>query len=297
LSSPQPINPELLHRTLRVGLIGASIQQSKSPTLHETEARALGLDLSYTLIDLKALGLGVDALPRLLESAEQEGFSGVNVTHPFKQAVIPLLDHLSDEAAMIGAVNTVVFKDGQRLGYNTDEWGFRENFRRQMAGVALDRVVQIGAGGAGAATAQALLSLGARTLRIVDADTARAQALADKLSARFGEANLSATASLDAALKDADGVVNATPMGMADHPGLPLDPALLRPDLWVAEIVYFPLDTELLMQARRLGARTVNGGGMAVFQAARAFELFTGIEPDQERMLRHFLALPQAASE
>ncbi len=297
MSSPQPINPELLHRTLRVGLIGASIQQSKSPTLHETEARALGLDLSYTLIDLKALGLGVDALPRLLESAEQEGFSGVNVTHPFKQAVIPLLDHLSDEAAMIGAVNTVVFKDGQRLGYNTDEWGFRENFRRQMAGVALDRVVQIGAGGAGAATAQALLSLGARTLRIVDADTARAQALADKLSARFGEANLSATASLDAALKDADGVVNATPMGMADHPGLPLDPALLRPDLWVAEIVYFPLDTELLMQARRLGARTVNGGGMAVFQAARAFELFTGIEPDQERMLRHFLALPQAASE
>jgi shikimate dehydrogenase len=243
------------------------------------------------------LGVGVEALPTILISAQEDGFSGVNITHPLKQAVIPLLDQLSDEAAMIGAVNTVVFKDGLRLGFNTDEWGFRESFRRQMSGARLGSVVQIGAGGAGAATAHALLSLGVESLQIFDADRTRSDTLAGKLAARFGASRVSAGASLDAAVRLADGVVNATPMGMADHPGAPLNPSLLRPDMWVAEIVYFPLETELLARAARIGARTLNGGGMAVFQAARAFELFTGVAPDQERMLEHFLSLTHTGSD
>ncbi len=275
---------------IQVGLIGSSIQQSKSPALHEAEAAALGLDLSYRLIDLKAFGAGVEALPELLATAQADGFAGVNITHPCKQAVLPLLDELSDEAALIGAVNTVVFKDGRRLGYNTDEWGFRESFRRQMAGARLDRVVQLGAGGAGAATAHAMLTLGAGELALFDADPARARNLAQVLGAHFGAERVRALLTLPSALAEADGLVHATPVGMADHPGLPLDAGLLRPDLWVAEVVYFPLETALLAQARRIGARTVNGGGMAVFQAARAFRLFTGVEPDAERMLAHFLA-------
>jgi shikimate dehydrogenase len=274
---------------IQVGLIGASIQQSKSPALHEAEARALGLDLNYRLIDLKTFGAGVEALPELLATAEADGFAGVNITHPCKQAVLPLLHELSEEAALIGAVNTVVFKDGKRLGYNTDEWGFRESFRRQMTGAPLDRVVQLGAGGAGAATAHAMLTLGADQLALFDADPARARNLAGVLGAHFGAERVWAVADLAPALAGADGLVHATPVGMADHPGLPLDAALLRPDLWVAEVVYFPLETPLLAAARRIGARTVNGGGMAVFQAARAFRLFTGVEPNAERMLTHFL--------
>lgn len=273
---------------IQVGLIGASIQQSKSPFMHETEARALGLDLDYELLDLKAMGVGPEALPDVLRQAESEGYAGVNITHPCKQAVIPLLDDLSDEAAMIGAVNTVVFRDGGRHGYNTDEWGFRESFRRQMAGAPLERVVQIGAGGAGAATAHAMLELGAERLRIFDLDPARAAALAAKMAAKFGAGRAEAAADLAAAAGDAQGLVQASPIGMADHPGMPLPVSLLRPDLWVAEVIYFPLETELLAAARRIGCRTVDGGGMAVFQAAKAFELFTGALPDAERMLARF---------
>jgi shikimate dehydrogenase len=289
MTAPKPV--------FRVGLIGSSIQQSKSPALHETEARALGLDLAYRLIDLKALGVGVKALPQLLATSEAEGLAGVNITHPCKQAVLPLLDELSEDAAMIGAVNTVVFRDGRRLGYNTDEWGFREGFKRQMAGAPLGKVVQIGAGGAGAATAHAMLILGAGAVSLFDVDPVRAQILADKLGVRFGRDRVMATPDLAASIIHADGLVHATPVGMADHPGLPLDAALLRPDLWVAEVVYFPLETPLLAEARKIGARTIDGGRMVVFQAARAFELFTGVQPDAERMLQHFLSQFAASGE
>jgi shikimate dehydrogenase len=270
------------------GLIGAGIGQSKSPAMHEREAAALGLDLTYRPFDLKAMGLTVADLPDLLDRIEAEGHAGVNITHPCKQAVIPLLDELSDDAAMVGAVNTVVFRDGRRFGYNTDEWGFRESFRRQMRGASLDRVVQLGAGGAGAATAHAMLELGAGRLALVDADPAKAADLAARMAAKFGADRVVAAGDLAEAIGDAQGLVNATPIGMADHPGLPLPAALLRPDLWVAEVVYFPLETELLAQARKLGCRTIDGGGMAVFQAAKAFELFTGVTPDAERMLARF---------
>ena len=277
-------------RRIHVGLIGASIQQSKSPFMHETEAWALGLDLEYELLDLKAMGVGLEALPDVLRQAESEGYAGVNVTHPCKQAVIPLLDDLSEDAAMIGAVNTVVFKDRRRHGYNTDEWGFRESFRRQMVGAPLDRVLQIGAGGAGAATAHAILELGAGRLSIFDIDADRAQALATKMAAKFGEGRAEAVADLDSMMRSTQGVVQASPIGMADHPGMPLPASSLRPDLWVAEVIYFPLETELLARARALGCRVVDGGGMAVFQAAKAFELFTGVAPDAERMLQRFRA-------
>jgi shikimate dehydrogenase len=275
---------------IRLGLIGASIQQSRSPFMHETEARALGLDLDYELLDLKVMGVGPEALPDLLRQVEREGYAGVNITHPCKQAVIPLLDDLSEDAAMIGAVNTVVYRDGRRHGYNTDEWGFRESFRRQMTAAPLDRVVQIGAGGAGAATAHAMLTLGARRLQIFDVDRTRAEALAAKMGSKFGAARVEPVAALEAAVPAAQGLVQASPVGMADHPGMPLPASLLRPDLWIAEVIYFPLETELLARARAIGCRTIDGGGMAVFQAAKAFELFTGATPDAERMLARFRA-------
>ena len=270
------------------GLIGHGIQASLTPAMHEREGDEQGLRSQYKLIDLHALGLGAEALPDLLQAAERMGFTGLNITHPCKQAVIPLLDELSPDAAALGAVNTVLLRDGKRIGHNTDWSGYAEAFRRNMEGVALDRVVQLGAGGAGAAVAHALLTMDVGQLSIQDMDPARAQALAASLSERFGAGRAVACADLPAAMAAADGLVHCTPTGMAAHPGLPLPAELLRPALWVSEIVYFPLETELLRTARALGCRTLSGGGMAVFQAVQAFRLFTGREPDPERMLRHF---------
>jgi shikimate dehydrogenase len=271
-----------------IGLIGDGIGPSRSPALHMREGAAQGLAYVYRRIDLAVLGLGVDALPDLLAAARRCGFTGLNITHPCKQAVIPLLDGLSPDARALGAVNTVVFgRDGRTAGHNTDWSGFAESFHRELGGVQRERVVLIGAGGAGAAVAHALLTLGARVLTIVDVDAARAAVLAADLCGRFG-ARRAVAADDPAPVAAADGIVNATPMGMAAHPGLPVPPGLLRPDLWVADVVYFPIETAFLRAARERGCRTMSGGGMAVFQAAAAFRLFTGREPDAERMIAHF---------
>ena len=274
-----------------VGLIGAGIQASRTPPMHEREGAELGLRYIYKLIDLEQLKLGAEALPELLSAAERMGFSGLNITFPCKQSVIPLLTDLSDDARALGAVNTVVLRDGKRIGHNTDWWGFAAGFRRGLPDVALGHVVQLGAGGAGAAVAHAALTLGVTNLTIFDIDAGRAERLAASLSDRFGKGRAVAGARLEQAMAAADGLIHATPTGMAKHPGLPLPASLLHAGLWVAEIVYFPLQTELLRVAKNSGCRTLNGSGMAVFQAAEAFRLFTGIAPNAERMSRHFASM------
>lgn len=278
-------------RAVLVGLIGSGIQGSRTPRLHEREGAEQGLRYIYKLIDLEALRLQPDALPELVTAARRMGFAGLNVTHPCKQAIIPLLDELSPDARALGAVNTVVFENGRAVGHNTDWWGFAESFRRELADARRDRVVQFGAGGAGAAVAHALLTLGTGTLAIVDTEDERARQLAGDLCERFGAGRAVATSDIASAVEKADGVVNTTPLGMANHAGMPLPAGLLRPELWVADIVYFPLETELLREARARGCRTMSGGGMAVFQAVGSFRLFTAIEPDAERMARHFGAM------
>jgi shikimate dehydrogenase len=273
------------------GLIGAGIQASRTPALHEHEGDAQGLRYLYRLIDLDPLKLDSSALPDLLMAAERMNFTGLNITFPCKQTIIPLLDELSPEARGIGAVNTVVLKDGKRIGHNTDCLGFAEGFRRGLKGVALERVVQMGAGGAGAAVAHALLSEGVQLLNIFDVEISRAQSLADNLNQHFGVGRAVAGHDLPSTLAQADGLVNTTPMGMKKLPGMPVPAELLRGELWVAEIVYFPLETELLRNARALGCRTLDGGNMAVFQAVKAFELFSGVVPDAQRMLEHFQSM------
>jgi shikimate dehydrogenase len=270
------------------GLIGSGIGPSLSPFLHEREADRHGLRLLYRIIELDAPPDGVaDAAAELLRAARSVGFDGLNITHPCKQSVIGHLDELAPDAAELGAVNTVVLRGGRAVGHNTDVTGFAQSFSRGLPGAAVDRVVQLGAGGAGAAVSHALLRLGAGELTLVDTEPARADALAAALNRRFGEGRVTAAAphSLERELARADGLVHATPVGMAAHPGLPLPASLLRPDLWVAEVVYRPLETELVREARRAGCRTLDGGGMAAFQAADAFRLFTGLEPHTDRML------------
>lgn len=277
--------------TVLAGLIGAGIQASRTPALHEHEGEAQGMRYLYRLIDLDMLKLDSSALPDLLKAAEHMSFTGLNITFPCKQAIIPLLDELSPEARGIGAVNTVVLKDGKRVGHNTDCLGFAEGFRRGLSDVSRRHVVQMGAGGAGAAVAHALLAENIQTLSIFDVEVSRAEALANNLNQHFGAGRARAGHDLASAMAEADGLVNTTPMGMAKLPGMPVPVELLRGELWVAEIVYFPLETELLRNARTLGCRTLDGGHMAVFQAVKAFELFSGVAPDVQRMLTHFQSM------
>lgn len=276
-----------------VGLIGSGISGSLTPAMHEEEGSKLGLHYVYRRIDLEALKLDAVALPDLLTAAERMGFNGLNITYPCKQAVIPLLDELSDDARALGAVNTVLFKDGKRIGHNTDWSGFARAFQRGLPDVSLERVVQLGAGGAGAAVAHAALQMGAKSLTLFDVDATRAASLADELQKRFPASTVSAGTDLKESLAAANGLIHATPTGMAKLPGLPLPVELLHRDLWVADIVYFPIRTALLQAAEALGCRTLSGGGMAVYQAVDAMRIFTGLEPDAERVYTHFQSLLQ----
>ena len=267
--------------------------------MQEAEARHHAISLHYQLIDLDRSADGADALPALVAAARTMGFAGLNITFPCKQAVIPLLDELSDEALAMGAVNTVVFRPQGKairaVGHNTDGSGWAWGFRRALPDARLDRVVLLGAGGAGSAIAHALMRLRTTRLAVVDTDAARAAELAQQLGALYGRERVEAGTNAAAALVGASGLVHATPTGMDKLPGLPLDAALLRADLWVSEIVYFPLETELLKTARRLGCATADGGHMAVGQAFGAFELFTGEAPDAARMDAHFRRLVTGA--
>jgi len=255
--------------------------------MHEREAAAHGWLCRYELLDLDRIPAGAAALPSLIDRAERDGFAGLNITHPCKEAVLQFVTQLSDDARKLGAVNTIVFREGARVGCNTDWWGFRESFSRGLGGVSLSRVVQCGAGGAGAATAYAALRLGAARLDIVDVIHARAEALAERMNAVF-PGRAFACVDPAAMLPTADGVIHATPTGMAPHPGLPVDGDLIDRRLWVAEVVYFPLETELLRVARQRGCRTLDGSGMALWQAVEAFRLFTGAAPDPDRMRAFF---------
>ncbi|PRY14630.1 shikimate dehydrogenase [Kineococcus rhizosphaerae] len=275
-------------RSWLVGLVGTGIGPSLSPALHEHEADALGLRYLYRRLDLDDLGLPAERVGDVLRAARLAGYDGLNVTHPAKQLVVAHLDDLSADARALGAVNTVVLRAGRAVGHNTDWSGFARSFERGLPDAERGLVVLVGAGGAGSAVAHALLTLGVRDLVVVDADAGRARDLA---AARGGGTRAATLADLPDLLARADGVVNSTPVGMAAHPGASFDVRLLPRRAWVADVVYRPLETELVHRARAAGHRVLDGGGMAVFQAVESFRLFTGASPDADRVLAHFAEL------
>lgn len=286
-------------RSWLTGLIGHGVGPSLTPELHEREAARQGLRYVYKVIDLPDVTIDRDRLERLLSAAMELGFDGLNITHPFKQAMVPLVDEVAPTVAAIGAMNTVLLRGGRTVGHNTDVSGFRRSFTDGLPDVDRERVVLIGAGGAGTAVAHALGELGVRRLLVVDPDPGRASALAATLQERDTEVELvpATREELAEAVAGSAGLVNASPMGMAAHPGSPVPAELLRRDLWLADIVYRPLDTALLRAAREAGSSVLSGAGMAVHQAADAFELITGRSADRGAMLRDFDELVEAEAE
>ncbi len=276
-----------------VGLVGDGVMPSLTPPMHEREGDVQGLRYLYSPVDLLELGLSGESVGQLLQCARSLGFNGLNITHPCKQLVLQHLDEITPDAEKLGAVNTVVIQEGRFIGHNTDFSGFAAALAAGLPNARLDRVVQLGAGGAGSAVAYALLTAGVRHLDLVDVDTARAAARAAELSGFFPDSTVTArtTAELPQLMPLADGLVHCTPVGMAAHPGLPLDISLVESRHWVADIVYRPIETELVREARAKGCEVLDGGRMAVGQAADAFRIFTGLDADAERMRTHFLEL------
>jgi len=272
-----------------LGLIGAPIGSSASPAMHEAAGDALGFRCHYRLIEI------ADAdrveLGRLLYGIRRLGFAGVNVTYPYKEAVIALLDDLSPDARSIGAVNTIVVRDGRLIGHNTDATGFRRAIRPLIESSGRGAVALLGAGGVGKAIAHALAELSVAEIRVFDADRGKAAALAARVGAR---AKAAAYASAAQALEGAVGLVNGTPVGMAPNRDAPAPAELLHSGLFVADVVYSPLWTPLLLSARAAGARVMTGRDLAVQQAADAFELFTGASPSIEVMGAAFDAIMKA---
>ena len=278
-------------RRMLVGLIGANIQGSMSPALFADAFAAAGIDGYYHLLD--ADRLSEPRLPRLLDAVKTAGFAGVNVTYPFKQDIIALLDTVDPEAAQVGAVNTVsIAPDGRTTGYNFDRRGWRNSFIEVLGPDSAKgkSVVQVGAGGAGRAVAFALMDLGVVDLIIHDLDAARANALKAELASHYGASRCRIASGLERDIADADGIVNATQVGMRGFPGCPVPIATIKASHWAADVIYTPMQTAFLSTAAAKGARVLNGGGMCVHQAVAAFQCLTGVTPDVARLHRTFAA-------
>jgi shikimate dehydrogenase len=256
------------------GLIGAPIAQSASPAMHVLAADALGVRCHYQLIEVASADQA--RLQALFDGVRSFGFAGVNVTFPYKEVVIPLLDELSDGARAIGAVNTVVVRQGRLVGYNTDATGFERAVGNLVNVSRRGPVALIGAGGVGKAIGLALANLGVAELAVFDADQAKAAQLVAQLHGRLDARVVNR---VDEALQGAVGAINATPVGMLPDRGSPIPDALLHPGLWVADAVYTPLWTPLLLGAKAKGCEIMTGRELAIHQAADAFELFTGLQP------------------
>jgi shikimate dehydrogenase len=247
--------------------------------MHEQAADALGIRCHYQLIEVA--GAGSAELRALLDSIKRIGFAGVNVTFPYKEAVLPLLDDLSPAAREIGAVNTIVVRDNRLVGYNTDATGFERAIGNLVNTSGRGPVALIGAGGVGKAIAFALAALGVAELSIFDTDRTKAEQIAAQLR---GRQPMRIAESVDDALRGAVGVVNGTPIGMLPDRGTPVPETLLHRDIWVADAVYSPLWTPLLTAAKAKGAEIMTGRDLAIHQAADAFELFTGMKPSITEM-------------
>ena len=274
-------------RRLLIGLIGAPIKHSASPAMHESAAAALGIRCHYQLMELE--GADQPLLRQWLDGVKLAGFAGSNVTYPYKEAVVPLLDDLSPAARAIGAVNTIVHRDGRLTGYNTDATGLVRVLRAPVAAMGAAAVALIGAGGVGKAAGFALAELGVTDIRILDRDPQKAAALAAAVNAASPQSSPARVVDdIATAMAGAGGLVNGTPVGMWPSRASPVPTELLTGRMWVADAVYSPLWTPLLTAAADCGATVITGRELAIWQAVDAFRLFSGVDPSPEVMAAAF---------
>ena len=260
---------------MKLGLIGNSIKRSKAPKLHELAGSLAGIHVAYEKLVPPDLGLDFG---RVFEDCRAGGFRGVNITHPYKEQVTHLVD-CDPLSAQVGAVNTVVFGDDRPVGYNTDCSGFMAAYRDTYADMNPGRVAVIGAGGAGRAIAFALCALNARAISLAETDPSKANGLAARLKSLYPDIEV-IVEDVIAAAEGADGLVNATPIGMTERPGSAIPPDVIGPQRWAFDAVYTPLETEFLSHARGAGLAVMNGFELFLQQGIQAFEIFTRCKAD-----------------
>lgn len=267
----------------KAAVVGWPITQSKSPLIHGYWIEKLGIDGRY-----EPIGLSPDDFIKGLRGLVSQGYRGCNVTIPHKEAALKMADSISDRAKAIGAANTLVFKGGKIHADNTDGIGFISNLEQgapdwdASAGVALI----LGAGGAARAVVYALLQAGAPKVFIANRTVEKAQHLADFFGDKVFSTPMSEIVDV---LEKTQTLVNTTSLGMLGQPSLQIDISALPKTALVTDIVYNPLETELLKQAKSLGLKTVDGLGMLLHQAVPGFEAWFGVRPVVDKTLRQIV--------
>lgn len=268
---------QTLSKTVKLGLIGDNITRSKSPKLHRTAGQLAGLDVTYDRLIPKDLNLTFD---QTFEQARNAGFRGINVTYPYKEQVTAKVTVSDPLVRAIGAVNTVVFGPQGPEGHNTDYSGFMSAYRMILGNTAPGVVCLIGTGGVGKAVAFGLLGLKATTIRCVDLDPVKAEALATALRETGSDTKIEIATDPVEAAKTADGIINCTPLGMVGIGGSPLPRAAMSNARWAFDAVYTPVETEFLQDAKATGLSVISGYELFFGQGIDAWQFFTGIDLD-----------------
>ncbi len=269
--------------TLKLGLIGDNIVQSQSPHLHETAGRLSGVEVSYERLIPRDLGLTFE---ETFAKARGDGYRGINVTYPYKERVTEHVTVKDPSIRAIGSVNTVIFSEEGPLGFNTDYSGFIKAYRAVRGDAAPGTVCMIGAGGVGKAVGFGLVGLGAKAIRCVDLDLAKAQALADALIAAGTDTQITVSDNPVASAQGADGLVNCTPLGMANIGGSALPAEAMTKATWAFDAVYTPVETQFLQDAQRAGLTVISGYELFFGQGVDAWALFSGAEINHAALRR-----------
>lgn len=270
-------------KTKVTGIIGYPLTYTLSPLMHNRAFKVCGLNYKYLafVVEKGHLKSAIDGIRAL-------NIKGVNITMPHKEAVISLLDGISKEAEIIGAVNTINNEDGRLIGYNTDAEGFTSSLKEEDFNPAGKQAIIIGTGGGAKAVAVALVQAGVKSIAVVGGSIEKSQAIKDRIidiTRNILVKPLTFESNLADIFQIGDLIVNATPVGMAESGGLlPVPLELIKKRHFIYDLVYIPQETVLIKEARRKGARAVNGTGMLVHQAALAFEIWTGISAPVEEM-------------
>ncbi|MGF1650000.1 MAG: shikimate dehydrogenase family protein [Hyphomicrobiaceae bacterium] len=268
---------------IRLGLIGDNIAKSQAPRLHRLAGMQSGRHVTYERLVPAELGLGFDDL---FATVATSGYRGVNITYPYKERAAAKVIVRDPLVRAMGAVNTVIFEDGNAYGFNTDYSGFIAAYRRQRGEAPVGAVLLIGAGGVGKAVAFGLIALGLTDLRIVDLEAEKAHALADALRSIRPEVAISCGSDAVLMAENAEGIVNCTPVGMVGHDGTPIERSAMGNAGWAFDAVYTPVETQFLADASAQGLEIISGYELFFGQGVGAWQIFTGLPLDEARLRR-----------
>lgn len=266
---------------IRLGLIGDNIAESEAPRLHAIAGRLCGLSLSYDLLRPADSRRPFEAV---FEHCHEAGYRGLNITYPYKEQVVRLLAAGDAAVQAMGACNTVLFEPGGPRGFNTDYSGFMAAYRKAFGDAAPGRVALAGCGGVGRAIGFALARLDAAELRLFDLDERKSVGLAGAILAAYAHARIQVSATIEDAAGGADGLANATPVGMGGIGGCPFPLALIGGQAWAFDAIYTPVDTPFMLAARAGGLTALSGYELFLYQGIDAFRYFTGRDVDEKRL-------------